>query len=186
MYVPHGYAYGMVHHTRIKLRPTTLADLALLPAIERSAARAFLAVPALAFLAQEDAGVSESQHRECIAQNTSWVALGPAPHLCGFLCARKQGNALHILEVSVAQQEQGKGVGKALVHLCCAEAKQQGFKSVTLTTFYAVPWNRPFYEKLGFEALKHTESPAFLQALVQAEEAHGFPTESRCAMRKTL
>lgn len=182
----HGYAYGMVHHSRVKLRPTILADLALLPAIERSAARAFLAVPALAFLAQEDAGVSENQHRQCIAQNTSWVAIGPAQHLCGFLCAYQQGTALHILEVSVAQQAQGKGVGKALVWLCCAEAKQQGFESVTLTTFYAVRWNRPFYEKLGFEVLRHAESPAFLQALMQAEEAHGFPAGSRCAMRKTL
>ena len=168
------------------VRPTNLADTALLPAIERSAATLFLQDPALAFIAQADAGISEHQHRQYVAQGTSWVAIDSEQQVLGFLCAQPEENILHILEVSVAQSAQGQGVGKALVQQCCAEAKSLGFTAVTLTTFTNVVWNKPFYEKLGFVVLDVPTMPEFLRCTLRDEESHGFPTGSRCAMRKVL
>lgn len=189
MYPTGAYGAGMTTTipSAITLRPTGLADVTYLPAIERSAARAFLQHPGLAYIAEGEAGISEEQHKNYVAIGTSWVAIqaeiSSAP--CGFLCAQAQGCALHIYEVSVAEHAQGRGIGKALVQHCCAEAKRRGYTNVTLTTFTTVPWNRPFYEKLGFSVLANTELPVFLRDILQTEEAHGF-TVPRCAMRKII
>ncbi|RUQ46321.1 GNAT family N-acetyltransferase, partial [Corynebacterium pseudodiphtheriticum] len=50
--------------------------------------------------------------------------------------------------------------------------------AVTLTTFKHVPWNAPFYTRLGF---KPETDPRLAQILAD-EYAHGFEPGSRCAM----
>ena len=46
-----------------------------------------------------------------------------------------------------------RGVGRALVDEVLAWTAVRGLPSVTLITFRDVPWNGPYYEKLGFEAV---------------------------------
>jgi N-acetylglutamate synthase-like GNAT family acetyltransferase len=45
-----------------------------------------------------------------------------------------------------------------------------------------VIWNRPFYEKLGFQKLDDNHLPDYLQKKIQHEVECGFLRESRCAM----
>jgi hypothetical protein len=54
---------------------------------------------------------------------------------------------------------------------------------VTLTTFRDIPWNAPFYARLGFHELTDCELTPALQARVVEEAAHGLPTEMRVVMR---
>lgn len=62
-------------------------------------------------------------------------------------------------------------------------ARQMGYPAVTLTTFREVPWNAPFYTRLGFAMLDELTLPAGLAAKREQETRHGLPPESRCAMR---
>jgi N-acetylglutamate synthase-like GNAT family acetyltransferase len=62
-------------------------------------------------------------------------------------------------------------------------AQQMGYPAVTLTTFREVPWNAPFYTRLGFTMLDELTLPAGLAAKREQETRHGLPPESRCAMR---
>jgi hypothetical protein len=63
-------------------------------------------------------------------------------------------------------------------------ARSNRFPAVTLTTFEHVPWNAPFYARLGFQQLdEHSLSPAMAQRL-RSERETGL--RQRVAMRLSL
>lgn len=165
------------------IRPARPADAPLLPAIEGSAAQSFIAIDHLAWLAGHDV-LSVEQHLGFITSGLHWVAVGDGDRPCGFLCASAQGQDLHIEELSVAQPFQGRGLGRELLMYAENRARDAGFRALTLTTFAQVPWNAPFYARLGFQRLDNQHSSAFLREQLRHEQALGLP--DRCAMSKAL
>lgn len=106
--------------------------------------------------------------------------------LAGFACAASFDVHAHLYEVSVARDFQGQGIGRSLVDAVCDWACEKGFKAITLSTFSDVPWNAPFYEKLGFRKLEqHAWTPAF-HVLRAHEEDSGLDVARRCFMKKDL
>ena len=63
-----------------------------------------------------------------------------------------------------------------------ARSHARGLPSVTLITFRDVPWNGPFYEKLGFEAV--TALTPALQAALDQGATWGVPRD--LVMRRSL
>jgi hypothetical protein len=57
---------------------------------------------------------------------------------------------------------------------------------VTLTTFRDVPWNRPWYERLGFRVLGEDELGPELRARRDEEEHLGLPAALRVCMRRDV
>ncbi len=165
----------------ITIRPTRLADASALPEVERSAGRAFLALPDLARIAADD-GLSVEQHVAAIAEGLSWVAVGADDRPVGFVVAGLWDTALHIEELSVAFDHQGRGIGRILLARAVEAARSRGAAEVTLTTFSEVAWNRPFYETCGFETCADGDLPERLRAILAREVAHGLPRDRRCAM----
>ncbi|QHC35400.1 GNAT family N-acetyltransferase [Komagataeibacter xylinus] len=168
------------------IRPARHEEAVLLPAIERSAAQAFLAVPELAWLAQAD-GLLPDVHAGCIAHNLCWVAVDGHDQPVGFLSARQYGADLHVLEISVAQSVQGRGLGRSLLAAAGEGAAcLPDVSRLTLTTFRTVAWNAPFYARAGFRLLAPTAQDARLANLLRDEEANDFPPGSRCAMVREI
>ena len=165
-------------------RPTTSADLTGLPAIERSAGAVFRSIPALAWIADDEV-MSITEHERLLAAGWCWVA-EHAERVCGFVCAEPMAHGLHVWELAVAQWAQGQGVGTALMHQLLAAAQSAEYAQVTLTTFNKVPWNAPFYERLGFNPLPEAQLDTRLQTILAAEAAAGLPMEQRCAMALIL
>lgn len=166
----------------LRIRLSRPDDAAHLPAIERSAAARFRSVPALAWIA-DDAVMSAEGHAPYIAAATSWVACDEAGGLLGFLAAQPFGTTLHIWELAVRAEHQGRGIGRRLVAAACEAAQARGLADVTLTTFRELPWNEPFYKRCGFETLDSAGLDARLRAVRDHEAALGLPVERRCAMR---
>lgn len=170
--------------TDMLIRPTTPTDIPYLPTIERSAARAFCSIPSLAWLA-ESAVISEAAHARFQAKGCSWVAVQSAKPVA-FILAEIADNALFIVELSVEREWQGQGIGRQLLSFVTEIARSQGLRELTLTTFCEVPWNAPFYARLGFERLAESELSPALRSQLDEEAAHGLPRDSRCAMRLKL
>jgi len=164
----------------MRIRPTLERDIQSLPEVERSAAQAFATWPALAWLAQGDVMDCEA-HRAFVDAGGSWVVEGLDGCILGFACARLEDQALHLHEVSVRREAQGQGVGRKLLLQVADAARQAGARELTLTTFADVPWNAPFYARLGFEVIDEGLLDARLQQILAGERAHGL--EGRCAMR---
>jgi GNAT superfamily N-acetyltransferase len=119
------------------------------------------------------------------ATGNLWVALHEG-RPGGFLAAQTLDGNLHIRELSVSQECQGRGMGRLLIETAMAAARQRGMPALTLTTFRQVPWNAPFYIRCGFRLLDRSSLSQALADVLADEEAHGMPSGSRCAMRLDL
>lgn len=128
-------------------------DAALLSAVERSAARRFQMVAGLEWVGKGGV-LGEAVHPDCIRAGTCWVAVDEYDEPVGFLSAEKVvERELHIHEMSVSEALQGHGIGRALLETAIEWAANHNFVALTLTTFRDVPWNAPFYSRIGFEVL---------------------------------
>ncbi|ROM52171.1 GNAT family N-acetyltransferase [Pseudomonas poae] len=156
-------------------------DAERLPAIETSAAQAFRAIDNLSWLA-DSSPMAVERHRQLIALSTCWVALDTNNRPQGFLSAERHGDDLHILELSVMQSMQGQGLGLSLVEAAKDYARSKRLRFVTLTTFKNVPWNAPFYSRIGFKTDTRADVDQRLAAILNEEHTHGFAPGDRCAM----
>jgi len=167
-----------------RVRLARSADLPLLPAIERSAAALFASQPGLAHLAAGEV-ISVAEHAHYLAKDGLWVA-EITDTIGGFLAATEVAGNFHIREVSVDRSAQGQGLGRALIETALCAATERGFAAATLTTFRDVPWNEPFYARVGFRVLEQAKLTPALAAILTEELAHGMPEGSRCAMLCSL
>lgn len=164
------------------IRRATAADAPRLPEVERSAGELFRSIDDLAWLA-DDTVLSAEEHQTWARAGSSWVAEetdGPI----GFLVAEVAGDELHVWELAVRVDRQGQGIGRRLLGAAREAAGEQGLTAVTLTTFSDVPWNAPFYQRLGFEQLEDGAAGPRLTEILCQERARGLPR--RCAMRLPL
>lgn len=167
------------------IRPAREDDAELLPDVEQSAGEAFRTIPELAWLADGD-NVSAERHRALIRQGSCLVAIDDQDRLVGLLSATIEGDVLHIWELDVRLELQGRGIGRALLERAAVDARQRGLAAITLTTFRDVAWNAPFYRGLGFRILEGVEIDERLAALLRAEAEHGMQADRRGAMRLDL
>lgn len=166
----------------ITVRPTRPGDVTALPAIERAAGERFRDYPELAWLAEGEV-ISAEQHLDYAERGLSWLALANDQPV-GFILAELHVSSLFIVELSVHLDWQGKGIGRRLIACVADQARKRGLASLTLTTFRDVPWNAPFYARLGFDYV--TELTPELRQKREDETAHGLAFDSRCAMRLPL
>jgi GNAT superfamily N-acetyltransferase len=116
-------------------------------------------------------------------RGVAWVAVDGSDDPIGFINGEPLDDYLHIWEMSVNQDQQGNGIGRALMNRAKDHAKRSGYRGLTLTTFRNVPWNDSFYMSAGFTVLQPTEVSSALMKVLQEEVQAGLPGERRCAMR---
>jgi GNAT superfamily N-acetyltransferase len=103
----------------------------------------------------------------------------------GFASVEIVDGVAHLGQLSVLPSESRQGRGSALVDAVCEWASAQGYEAVTLTTFRDVPWNGPYYARMGFRIL--VELTPGLSAIRNHEKAIGDDDfGSRIAMRRDL
>jgi GNAT superfamily N-acetyltransferase len=168
----------------ITIRPARPADAVRLPDVERAAGAVFRTLPGLAWIADGEP-MPADEHRRLIGYGLCWVAEA-AGSVIGFLAAERAGPELHVVELSVRPEYQRQGVGRQLIEAALAAADNAGLTAVTLTTFRDVPWNAPFYARLGFREVPPAAISSRLAARTAQDSARGLPAERRCAMRFAL
>ncbi|HEY7915715.1 MAG TPA: GNAT family N-acetyltransferase [Acidimicrobiales bacterium] len=113
------------------------------------------------------------------------VVLAAEDPAVGFACVEIVDGAAHLWQLAVLPSQGRRGLGTALVTAVSDWAKAHGFHAVTLTTFRDVPWNGPFYQRLGFEVV---DEPGPGLAAIRVDERAGGDDDfgPRIAMRKEL
>jgi len=66
----------------------------------------------------------------------------------------------------------------------CDWAASTGRAFVSLTTFRDVPWNMPFYAKLGFVEIGFEDLSSALRCILGAESSRDLDPARRVAMRR--
>jgi GNAT superfamily N-acetyltransferase len=158
-----------------EIRPARPGELPLLQDIERAAGRPFAEIGMTAIA--EDEPPSPATLEEYRRDGRAWVA-GDPPY--AYLLYRWVDGNLHIEQVSVHPDRAGRGIGRALIEHVAARAGTP----VTLTTFTDVPWNAPYYERLGFRRVADGELTPAMRAIRAEEAAHGLDRWPRVVMRR--
>jgi predicted N-acetyltransferase YhbS len=168
----------------MRIRPATPADFPVLQDIERSAGQAFrvIGMPEIA----DDAPFTLEELTRYQQAGLAWVTANPDDHPVAYLVADPVDGNLHIEQVSVHAEYAHQGLGRALIEHAASVARAAAQPALTLTTFTEVPWNAPYYQRLGFRPLPESEVTPGLLAIRHAEAAHGLDRWPRLSMRRDL
>ncbi|HTP11422.1 MAG TPA: GNAT family N-acetyltransferase [Anaerolineae bacterium] len=166
------------------LRLARVEDLSALPDIER-AANALFADYGLADQLSDVLTPIESL-REGVKTDRLWVAADDFDQPVGFALAGVVGDNAHLDELDVHPAHGRHGLGTALAEVVCDWAKTSGYRSITLTTLQHIPWNAPWYQRLGFRVLEDNELTPALRDLLRDEILRGLPADRRVAMCRDL
>ncbi|MFC7551530.1 GNAT family N-acetyltransferase [Pseudoroseomonas wenyumeiae] len=156
-------------------------DLPHLAAVERSAAALFRGTR-MDWVA-DGPTLAPAMLEEAAARGHLWVAWHAEGGAVGFLLAGALDGDLFIEELSVAQDHQRRGFGRALLGQAVRRAREEGLAGVSLTTDHDLPWNAPFYASAGFQVLDESALTPVLRERLAQEAAHGHDPAHRCAMR---
>jgi GNAT superfamily N-acetyltransferase len=161
------------------IRPARAEHIPALPAIELAAAQMLRGHAPESVLAET---TDERMFADAARDGRLWVA-----SMCntpvGFALVKMLADDLpHLEEIDVDPSHGRRGLGTALVRAVCDWATVSGYVMLTLTTFRAVPWNLPFYARLGFVEIPCETLGPELAGVVSEEEHRGLGPHTRAVM----
>ncbi|WP_058234461.1 GNAT family N-acetyltransferase [Devriesea agamarum] len=168
-----------------QIRPAVAEDIPDIRALEVAAGQRFRQV-GLERVADDDP--PEVEVLAClIAHGQLWVAQScNGFRIDGWACGEDIDGHGHVEQVSVHPDAAGKGLGRRLVSAVESWARAQGSHWITLTTYRDIPWNGPWYERLGYRLFPEAQWGPHLKAVREQEIAHGLDLAPRIAMIKDL
>ncbi|MFG2212405.1 GNAT family N-acetyltransferase [Streptomyces sp. NPDC048638] len=165
------------------LHQPDLAELPVLRAVERAAGEAFRPLGMDWVADDEPASVAElMRHREAGRLLAAYAEAAPGGGPVGYLVWEPVDGCLHVEQVSVHPDHARRGVGRALIDR--AETEWLEAAALTLTTFAEVPWNTPYYERIGFRVLADDELTPGLREIRAEEARRGLDRRPRVCMRR--
>ncbi|MEQ8394819.1 GNAT family N-acetyltransferase [Thalassobaculum sp.] len=168
-----------------RIRQARPDELPLLPAIETAAADLFRQ-SAYPWIADEPNGMDAALFERCQDTWCLWVATDAAGLPVGFAAFAPEDDQIWLGELSVHPDHHRRGLGAALIDKAAGFYGPRGIPRMTLTTFRDVPWNAPYYARLGFAMIDDLSAEPFLAAQIEKEEGWGAPEGSRVAMQRIL
>ncbi|MFB6441504.1 GNAT family N-acetyltransferase [Streptomyces sp. NPDC056411] len=160
------------------IHPPPLADLPALRALERAAGEPFRALGMAAVADDEPPPLTVLTEFHRAGRVLAAYAEGRP---IGYLLWAPVDGRTHVEQVSVHPDHARRGIGRALIDRAEADG---GPVAVTLTTFTEVPWNAPYYARIGFRVLDGNELTPGLRAVRAQEAALGLDRWPRVAMRR--
>lgn len=133
----------------------------------------------------DDAPTSRSLLEGHVEAGTAWVACDGDDRVIGFATSSIVDGDAHLDHISVIPAASGHGAGRSLIDgvLDWARAGRRDF--ITLTTFRDIPWNGPYYARLGFRTLAASEMGPGLTRIRTREKRDGLDIRERIAMRRS-
>lgn len=114
------------------------------------------------------------------------VIADAADRPAGFALLCPLDGDLHVREIDVHPGHAGRRLGARLLDGAAAIARARGLPALSLTTFRSVPWNAPYYARLGFRAMAAGEYGPELRAELARQQAAGLAMADRLAMRREI
>lgn len=166
------------------IRPARTDDLPELREVERAAGLPFRGIGMDAVADDEPPSVGELA--EFQADGRAWVFADPDDRPVAYLLVAVVDGHAHIDQVSVRPEHARRGIGRHLVEVAREWAFAHDLPELSLTTYADVPWNGPYYARLGFEVVAEDDLSPGLRAIRAAEAAKGLDAWPRVVMRLQL
>lgn len=166
------------------IRLARIDDLPALRELERAAGAPFRTV------GMDAVADDEPPSLEVLAgfqqDGRAWVIDDDAGRPVAYLLVDVVDDGAHVEQMSVDPRHARRGLGRQLLAAAEAWARAQGLQALTLTTFAEVPWNAPYYRRLGFHVVAEHETSAALREIRAHEAARGLDVWPRVVMRRPL
>lgn len=156
----------------------------MLQQIQLDAGRAFAEIGMT--MVAENGPTPLAELRDFLAQGHVRVAVDETDAPIAFLVGALVDGCAHVEQVSVSPHHAGNGIGSDLIEYFADWARARGLPALTLTTFVEVPWNGPYYARLGFHRISDAGLAPGLRAIRAEEIALGLDAWPRSAMRREL
>ncbi|MFD5246559.1 GNAT family N-acetyltransferase [Amycolatopsis sp. NPDC058340] len=163
------------------IRLATPEDLPALQDIERAAGEPFRALGMAAIADDDPPSIADLAAFQRDGRAWVWDA-GDGP--AAYLLAEVVDGHGHIEQVSVHPDHARRGLGRRLIEHAAEWASREGLAGLTLTTYADVPWNAPYYARLGFATLDEESLTEGLRAVRAHEIARGLDAWPRVTMRR--
>lgn len=122
--------------------------------------------------------------REAAEAERLWVT-EVGSEVAGYISAEVLDGNAHVAQVSVAPAYAGRALGRAMIEFLEDWGRAAGCPATTLTTFRDVPWNGPYYLRLGYHVLRKEDiGPELAMTMAQEASLPGIEASLRCAMVK--
>jgi len=128
------------------LRLATPAEIPLIREIERASAQRFIGL--MDALAADEPSPAEILAARIVSDGLLVAVDADAP--IAFVLFRPVEDGLYIEQIDVLPAFAGRRIGAALLDAVTGRARAGGLTRLTLSTFRDVPWNAPYYRRLGF------------------------------------
>lgn len=128
--------------------------------------------------------VPREQLEAALFDGRLWTAVTEMDVPVGFAIVLREPDAAFVHEIDVHPAHQRKGLGRRMLQEIIGWARTTGYPAVTLTTFEHVPWNAPFYARLGFQKLAENALTPAMTRRLRSERETGL--RQRVAMRFTI
>lgn len=125
-----------------------------------------------------------------LRRGDAWVVVLDSPLIAGYLLSGVVDGCLHVEQVSIDPAFARRGAGARLIRRAAGRALDRRINGVvgdapgivTLTTFRDVPWNAPYYRRLGFEVVDEPDWGDEMRTLRAAERDRGLDSWPRVVM----
>ncbi len=120
---------------------------------------------------------------DAVRNGLLWVALAGDGRPVGYALVQFIEDAALLAQMDVHPDHMRKGIGSALVMQVVEHLRFLKKSTLCLTTFVHVPWNAPFYAKLGFVAMSNADMPSFLKGILEEEKRCGLTGRTAMCLR---
>lgn len=159
-------------------------DLPAVRELERAAGAAFRDLDMAAVADDEPLSITELAAFQ--QDGRAWVITDDADRPVAYLLLDVVDGNVHVEQVSVHPDHAGQGLGNTLLDTAAAWAQQHGLAALTLTTYANVPWNAPYYRRLGFQIVPEDQMTEGLRRICENEQARGLARWPRVTMRRLV
>lgn len=174
----------MQYALNVTFRFAALHDASAIREIEFEAGQRFVSVD-MAGIADAPPMKLELVERK-IGAGEIVVAVEADDRCIGFVMFELQPARIYIQELDVLTTHAGHRIGAALIGQVEQLARERQIKQLVLSTYRDVPWNAPYYRRLGFCDI---DLAALDAALIERRNAHiarGLDESKRVFMRRDL
>ena len=106
--------------------------------------------------------------------------------LAGFVMVRPVEDSLYVEQIDVRPRFAGRRIGAALLDAVAQRAQAAGLARLTLSTFRDIPWNAPWYRRLGFIDLADIDQTPGLLAIRAEHIERGLDESQRVFMAREV
>ncbi len=167
----------------IRIRLASADDVPKVAPLEKAAAELFRTIGMDAVA--DDPPIADTILLQAVEDNRLWVAVEYGV-LKAYLLGDFLPQSLHIEQVTVHPDAARRGLGALMIESVSADPRSKQRGLLTLTSFANVPWNGPYYERIGFVDIPESEWPEGVAEKVAADSKHGLDVWPRLVMQRVI